>query len=261
MEELKQLQSQLSSLVLSTLSYGPETVPVMESLRSPRLPPPNATQLKAIRQLIACAYIDQVAVRADLAAEAARSVPELVELAAQGKLAGNKWRTSRKVPYLAMGVRGEAAYIHPSSAIFEHAPPEWCVFSEVTRSKGKVRSTDENPEGDEEQRRGRVYLRGLTKINPGWIAKLGKDMCSFSKPTALDSNNKGASGSLAASIAALKSGSASDKPEGMVIVTPTYGTGPACEPSERAGQIGWELPPIKAVRRWVGGSQGWSIDL
>lgn len=261
MKELQQLRNQLASLVLSTLTPSAETAAIVAMLSSPKLPPPNATQLKVIRQLIACAYIDQVAVRADLVPEASHSIPELVQMSAKGQLAGQRWRTSKQVPFLAMRVREDAAYIHPSSALFEHAPPDWCVFSEIVRSSSKTRRVkeDDDPDQDHEQR-GRVYLKGLTKINPEWIAKLGKDMCSFSKPVPLD--GKAARDSLADSIRALKREGTVHRPrEQQVLVTPTYGTGPACEPSERAGHLGWELPPIKAVRKWVGGSQGWEVDL
>ncbi|CAO1630415.1 unnamed protein product [Parajaminaea phylloscopi] len=261
MEELRQLRRQLSTLVLSTLSPSAETDSLAAALSSPKLPPPSATQLKVVRQLLACAYIDQVAVRADLVPEASRAVPALAQMAAEGRLAGSKWRTGRHVPYLAMGAQGEAAYIHQSSALFEHAPPEWCVFSELSRSKPKIRPADEDAVDEVfEEQRGRVFLKGLTAINPNWIAKLGKDMCSFSKPEPLD--RQGGS-SLAATIAALKksSGAGPTTSEQQVVMTPTYGTGPACEPSERAGHIGWELPPVKATRRWVGGSQGWTVDL
>lgn len=213
-----------------------------------------------LRQLIACAYIDQVAVRADLAVEAAKNIPALALEAAEGRLSKlSKARTCRWVPYLAAGVAGEAVYVHPSSALYEHNPPEWCVFSEVTRSQPKKRRSKKGDaeaggaeeEGDEEEDQpGRLYLRGLTKINPSWIAKLGKELCSFSKPVALD-------GSLLSASAGSTSLTEHD-----VAVTPTYGTGPACDASERAGGgVGWELPPMKVKRRWVGGSVGWKVDL
>lgn len=255
MDELTSLRSQLSSLVLSTLDSSRETEILSRSLNAnSSLPPPSDTQLKVLRQLIACAYIDQVAVRADVAAEAARNVPALAYEATEGRLSSRirRARTCRWVPYLAAGVAGEATYIHPSSAIYEHDPPEWCVFSEVTRSMPKKRKSSKKDGEDgavvdeeeaEEEQPGRVYLRGLTKINPAWIAKLGKDLCSFSKPEAI--------GNVATSATSLS--------EHDVVVTPTYGTGPACDPGNKS--VGWELTPIKAKRRWVGGAQGWKVDL
>lgn len=268
MEEVRQLRSQLASLVISTLPSSPETSEVAKTLSSPRLAPPSETQFKVLRQLIACAYIDQVAVRADLVPEAARSVPALAELASEGRLR-NRWSSCRHVPYLAMGVSSTAtdndpAYIHQSSSLFEHAPPEWCVFSEVMRSRPKSRQVGEDaeqqPDLDEEEQKGKVFLRGLTKINPNWIAKIGKEMCSFSKPVPLDEIVSGGGSALAQNIASLKK--SSSKQDQVVVMTPTYGTGPAVDASERVGGgIGWELPPVKAKRKWVGGMQGWKVDL
>ncbi len=60
MEEIHKLRAQLCSLISSTF---PD---LAKMLANPKLAPPNDTQLKVIRQLIASAYIDQVAVRADL---------------------------------------------------------------------------------------------------------------------------------------------------------------------------------------------------
>ncbi|CAO1624466.1 unnamed protein product [Jaminaea pallidilutea] len=248
MQEVQQLRSQLSSLAAASLSSD-------ETLRSQGLPPPNDLQLKILRQLIACAYIDQVAVRADIATVAARAIPELAERAVQGRLNGQRSRSCYRVPYLALGVPGEAAYVHHSSALYEHSPPEWCVYTETVRTKGVVRRS---AQGDEEELPGRVMLRGMTKINANWIAKLGKDMCSFSKPVSAVAGKAGSTAaSLAASITAMKTQAGSEE----VVVTPTYGTGPACELGERASHHGFELPPLKTTRRWVGGSQGWQLDL
>ena len=279
MEEVRQLRAQLSSLVISTLPPSSETSALSTTLSSPKLSPPNETQFKVLRQLLACAYIDQVAVRADLVPEAARSVPALADLASQGRLR-NRWSSCRHVPYLAMGVSStstdnDPAYIHQTSALFEHPPPEWCVFSDVMRSRPKSKSRRDQddtaeavPEEEGQEEKGKVYLRGLTKINSNWIAKIGKEMCSFSKPVPLDElagAGKASNSSLAQNIASLKSngnGAGSDRREHVVVMTPTYGTGPAVDASERVGGgIGWELPPVKGTRRWVGGLQGWKVDL
>ncbi|CAO1626729.1 unnamed protein product [Sympodiomycopsis kandeliae] len=268
MEEVRQLRAQLSSLVISTLPVSAETSVLSANLSSPKLSPPDETQFKVLRQLIACAYIDQVAVRADLVPEAARSVPALSEMASEGRLR-SRWSSCRHVPYLAMGVSSTAtdndpAYIHQTSSLFEHPPPEWCVFSEVMRSQAKkmVKPSHDGEldDADKEQaeQKGKVYLRGLTKINPSWIAKIGKDMCSFSKPVPLDD----IAGNQNSSVAAAKVAARGNEKEQIVVMTPTYGTGPAVASSERVGGgIGWELPPVKAKRTWVGGLQGWKVDM
>ncbi|PWN17894.1 P-loop containing nucleoside triphosphate hydrolase protein [Microstroma glucosiphilum] len=266
MTEVDQLRRQLSALVLSTLEPSKTTTEVTALLSSSKLAPPTETQFKIIRQLIACAYIDQVAVRADIVPAAARSIPSLAEQATQGRLK-TQWKSCRHVPYLAMGVSGEAAYIHRSSSLFEHAPPEWCVFGETMRSRPKDRKskdddTQEESALDVPEIRGRVFLKGITKINPAWIPKLGKELCSFSNPVPL--SGSGQLSSLSSNIAALKGGAraaSSSQQVQQVVITPTYGTGPACEASERASMIGWELPPVKATRQWQGAAKGWKVDL
>ncbi|KAJ7459856.1 P-loop containing nucleoside triphosphate hydrolase protein [Mycena latifolia] len=141
----------------------------------PKLMPPNELQLKVLRQLLAAGFIDQVAVRKDR-----------VE---QTSSAGVKYATSKGVAYKALGVF-EDVFIHPSSVLANAAPPEYVVFSELIRTS-------------------RVWIKGVTVINPAWLSSLANgSLCTFSKP------NKNASGDL--------------------MVIPRFGTD------------GWELPAVKA---------------
>ncbi|KAJ6559196.1 P-loop containing nucleoside triphosphate hydrolase protein [Mycena vulgaris] len=141
----------------------------------PKLLPPNDLQLKVLRQLLTAGFIDQVAVRKDR-----------IE---QTSSAGVKYTTSKGVPYKALGV-SEDVFIHPSSVLANAAPPEYVVFSELIRTT-------------------RVWIKGVTIINPAWLSSLANgSLCTFSKP------NKNASGDL------------------MVI--------------PRFGSDGWELPAVKA---------------
>ncbi|KAJ7780656.1 P-loop containing nucleoside triphosphate hydrolase protein [Mycena maculata] len=141
----------------------------------PKLMPPNELQLKVLRQLLAAGFIDQVAVRKDR-----------VE---QTSSAGVKYSTSKGVPYKALGV-SEDVFIHPCSVLANTEPPEYVVFSELIRTT-------------------RVWIKGVTVINPTWLPSLANgSLCTFSKPT------KNAAGDL------------------MVI--------------PRFGNDGWELPPVKA---------------
>ncbi|KAJ7505327.1 P-loop containing nucleoside triphosphate hydrolase protein [Mycena galericulata] len=140
----------------------------------PKLMPPNELQLKVLRQLLAAGFIDQVAVRKDR-----------IE---QTSSAGVKYSTSKGVPYKALGV-AEDVFIHPSSVLANAAPPEYVVFSELIRTS-------------------RVWIKGVTVINPAWLASLANEsLCTFSKPM------KNAAGDL--------------------MVIPRFGDG-------------WELPAIKA---------------
>ncbi|KAJ7095872.1 P-loop containing nucleoside triphosphate hydrolase protein [Mycena belliarum] len=141
----------------------------------PKLMPPTELQLKVLRQLLTAGFIDQVAVRKDR-----------VE---QTSSAGVRYATSKGVAYKAMGV-SEDVYIHPSSVLANAAPPEYVVFSDLIRTS-------------------RVWIKGLTVINPAWLSSLAKgSLCTFSKPY------KSVSGEL--------------------MLTPRFGSD------------GWELPAVKA---------------
>lgn len=78
---------------------------------------PYSLQVKVILQLLTASFIDQVAVRKDLAEEAT----------------GNKLSTSKGVPYRAAGIE-EDVFIHPSSVLYSVSPPQYLVYHEVVRS-------------------------------------------------------------------------------------------------------------------------------
>ncbi|KAJ7675833.1 P-loop containing nucleoside triphosphate hydrolase protein [Mycena polygramma] len=167
MEEIHKLRAQISNIVQANF-------PGADAGFVPKLMPPSDLQLKALRQLLAAGFIDQVAVRKDR-----------IEAAS----AGVKYMTSKGVPYKALGV-SEDVFIHPSSVLANTAPPEYVVFSELIRTT-------------------RVWIKGVTVINPAWLSSLANgSLCTFSKPT------KNAQGDL--------------------IVIPRF------------GNDNWELPAVKA---------------
>jgi ATP-dependent RNA helicase DHX37/DHR1 len=93
-------------------------------------------------------FLDQVAVRKDIV---------------EKQKSGTRFTTSRGIPYRALGV-SEDVYLHPSSILIDSPPPAYLVFNEIVRTS-------------------RVYLKGLTVVNPAWLSTLGKGtLCSFSKP-------------------------------------------------------------------------------
>ncbi|KAJ7670209.1 P-loop containing nucleoside triphosphate hydrolase protein [Mycena rosella] len=141
----------------------------------PKLMPPNELQLKVLRQLLTAGFVDQVAVRKDRVEQTSST--------------GVKYTTSKGVAYKAMGVSDDV-FIHPSSVLANAPPPEYVVFSELIRTN-------------------RVWIKGVTIINPAWLSSLAsRSLCTFSKPS------KNASGDL------------------MVV--------------PRFGSDGWELPAVKA---------------
>ena len=103
-----------------------------------------------------------------------------------------------------MGVPDDV-YIHPSSVLFNHSPPDYVVYLEVVRTnriwlKGLFPLS----------RPRRIDLKnliGLTVVNAAWLSNLGKSLCTFSKPIKTK--------------------------DGRIVVIPHF------------GPAGWELPPIE----------------
>ncbi|KAG1801054.1 P-loop containing nucleoside triphosphate hydrolase protein [Suillus variegatus] len=142
MEEIRKLRAQLSSIAETNFQNA-------EVRFNTNIRPPKDTQIKAIRQLLAAAFIDQVAVRKDLI---------------QKNSSGRQFSTAKGVPYAAVGVPGDV-FIHPTSVLANRPPPDYLVFSEVVQTS-------------------RTWIKGLTVINPAWLSSLGKQsMCTFSKPS------------------------------------------------------------------------------
>ncbi|TFK52557.1 P-loop containing nucleoside triphosphate hydrolase protein [Heliocybe sulcata] len=168
MEEIHKLRSQISNIVQTNF---PDT----DAGFGPNLTPPSTLQVKILRQLLCAAFIDQVAVRADIVAKDSST--------------GTKYATSAGVPYKAVGI-AEDVFVHPSSILSHVSPPEYVVFQDIVQTS-------------------RVFIKGITVINPAWLANLGKhSLCTFSKPM---KNSKG-----------------------VLKVIPRF------------GPAGWELPAINA---------------
>ncbi|KAI0824165.1 P-loop containing nucleoside triphosphate hydrolase protein [Trametes gibbosa] len=155
MEEIHKLRAQISSIVQTNF-------PDVRTGFEADLRPPNALQLKVLRQLIAAGFIDQIAVRKDIAHRGTTT-------AAGAAGGGTQYTTARGVPYRALGVADEDVFLHPSSVLARGPPPEYVVFLDVVRSS----SAGGAP---------RVYVKGLTAVNGAWLAALGKPLCTYSKP-------------------------------------------------------------------------------
>lgn len=233
MQEIHKLRAQLGAIVRSRAAPGTD----LRCLDDPQLPPPSETQLKVLRQLLASAYVDQVAVRADLVPEAAAALgalaDESTEAGRQYSLQvrrGAKLASTRGVAYLVRSAPGQACFIHPSSALFHGPPPPWIIFDELYRGSSGAAAD-------------KVWLRTVTRINPAWLQSLARPLCSFAKPA------EPAGGTAALVAAAAKGGQA----QRDIVLVPSYGTGPAAEPEERNAGPGWELPPVKATQTLING--------
>lgn len=134
MQEIHKLRAQISRIVQSTY-------PGIDAGFVPKLQPPSEVQvscpvptrffehwltfapiqqLKVLRQLITSAFIDQVAIRKDIADK-------------QSSISYSKVASTRGVPYRAFGI-DEDLFIHPSSGLFHQTPPEFIIFTELHRT-------------------------------------------------------------------------------------------------------------------------------
>ncbi|KAI8332790.1 P-loop containing nucleoside triphosphate hydrolase protein [Chlamydoabsidia padenii] len=114
----------------------------------PRMKPPSSLQLKILRQVITAGLIECVAMRQDV-------------LDTDGGK-GLSYKNSNNVPYKLMWSE-EIAYIHPSSILYGQPPPPVLVYNELFKG-------------------GRNWLKGVTAVEPKWLAKIGKSLCTFGRP-------------------------------------------------------------------------------
>jgi len=139
MEEIHKLRAQIHDIVKSSLPNEPCDF-------KPNLQPPTDAQMKAIRQMITAGFIDQIAIRADLADR-----PEL---------RGTKYATCKNVAYRAMGI-SEPVFVHPTSVLFPNPPPPFICFQDIVRTS-------------------KPWMKNLTAVNPAWLHVLGPALCTFS---------------------------------------------------------------------------------
>ncbi|WFD30964.1 RNA helicase [Malassezia sp. CBS 17886] len=239
MEEIHKLRAQLSQIVLANHTG---VAPAEERrLQAPVLAPPSATQCKVLRQLLAAIYVDRVAVRADV-------------VGAPVDTHSAKPADARGIPYVALGIDGPV-YIHASSTFFQRRPPpEWVVFGEVHQAAAKEAVVDADAARSSDAPPRKAHLQMLTRINPGWIASLGRSLCTFSQPSSAE-DAAATRAQLSGSIQQLKSGGRSSQElEREVLVAPRYGG--AIQDGAASQGVGWELPPLKVKQvfrqgRWT----------
>ncbi|KAJ5302233.1 hypothetical protein PENANT_c008G08827 [Penicillium antarcticum] len=129
-KEATQLRRQLTDIVRSN---NPGQVPEYKA----RLPEPSAKQIKALKQIVTAGFIDQVAIRADLA-----PVPPENQRAS---------RRAIDVPYLTLfpsrdgsgyqELAERAVYVHPSSLLAKLSPremPQYIVYSHLQQSSAAL---------------------------------------------------------------------------------------------------------------------------
>ncbi|KAG0306602.1 putative ATP-dependent RNA helicase DHR1 [Dissophora globulifera] len=146
MQEIHQLRGQLTRMVQNNFANSPT---VSSLVFDPFMEKPTPRQLTAIRQIVACAFMDQVAIRKDLV----------------GATEVNYSKKAKAVPYVTMWSK-ESVYIHPSSGLFGFSmekAPSMVVYQDLQRTVKAV---------EIEGKPSKIYLKGLTTVDPKWMATL-----------------------------------------------------------------------------------------
>ena len=114
----------------------------------PRMPPPTEVQAKLLRQILVAGLPDQVARKI-----AAHEIKE------------DEDRRKFKYAYRCPNME-DPVFLHPSS-ILRHTNPEWIVYQDIYEHNGKI------------------FLRGISAIDPEWLPIFSPTQCTFSSPLEL----------------------------------------------------------------------------
>lgn len=214
LKEASSLREQLSTIV--NANY-----PTLIPRYLPRLSSPSPIQVKALQQIVAAAFIDQIAIRADLSP----SPPELPRKPAR----------AIDVPYLPLfpAHKGKpqdlidiAVFIHASSVLAQLPPkklPQYIVYSHLQRGTSATITGSKTP---------KTRMHALTAVS-------GKQIAALAKGTPL-----------------LRYG----KPIGKVVEEGTRRECQVVpELVGEMGRVGWPLPAMQVVQR-KDVRDGWVVD-
>ncbi|KAB8416355.1 hypothetical protein FH972_024874 [Carpinus fangiana] len=232
LQEAVQLRGQLSTIVAS-LKPG-----AMSKAKSSGLGEPTSKQVKALRQIVAAGYIDQVAIRADLSP----SPPDLPR----------KARRATDVPYLTLfpshDAQDEAAmrsgdaeeraralvFIHPSSVLAHvrvDKMPAYLVYSHLSRSAPSTLGSTKRP---------KTRMHPLTPLSAAQLVALaeGTPLLEEGKPVG--------------KIEMLQRDGGDGSERRMCWTTPFL--------RGDVGSMGWPLPPARKVTQKRARGKGWVFD-
>lgn len=214
LDEASSLRNQLSTIVQTNR-------PHILSTYTPRLSPPSATQLEALQQILAAAFIDQIAIRADISL----SPPDLPR----------KPSRATDVPYFPLfpsnlgrspDLVDVAVFIHPSSVLAHISPknlPEYIVYSHLQRGNPATISGSATP---------KTRMHALGTVSGKQIAALahGTPLLRYGKPIGKIVEDSG-------------------KRECWVVP----------ELVGEKGRDGWPLPAVKVLQR-KDVREGWVVE-
>ncbi|KJZ70735.1 hypothetical protein HIM_09868 [Hirsutella minnesotensis 3608] len=221
LKEIGQLRKQIRELLRTN-------IPSFANLKyQDKLDPPSPKQVSALKQMVAAGFVDQVAIRADMAP----NPPEHYR----------KPKRAIDIPYVPLMPLGAGSgsdqdslvYIHPSSPLAHLSMqecPEYIVYSYLQRA---------TPSGLDPEKRPKTRMHSLTDVTGGQLAGLAKGtpLLSYGKPI---KEVKGPT----------PDGSGETVRECWVV--------PFLR-AENVGGQGWPLPAKKVRQRKVPG-KGWIVE-
>ncbi|ERF69320.1 hypothetical protein EPUS_04025 [Endocarpon pusillum Z07020] len=163
LKEVSQLRKQLSDIVRAN---HPQSIGPYLS----RLPTPSPKQLKALNQIVAAGFIDQVAIRADLAPNP--------------PISPRKPQRAIDVPYLALSPSSTnttsgttssdpAIYMHPSSILSPLSPkslPQYLIYSHLQQSAPSLITSSSSSE--KQQAGPKIRMFPLTAVSGAQLSAL-----------------------------------------------------------------------------------------
>jgi ATP-dependent RNA helicase DHX37/DHR1 len=155
MKDIRKLRIQITNIVNNQLAGIVAPVEFKANLS-----PPSAVQIRTIKQIVTAAYLDHVAIRADLLnSESTKNSSQNILRTEYSPI------TSPSGP----GAEAHTAFIHPNSALSKiSTPPEYIVYSDIRESQSS----------------GRLRLIPLTTVAARDIEPLAKEtpLIQYSKP-------------------------------------------------------------------------------
>jgi ATP-dependent RNA helicase DHX37/DHR1 len=160
MEEIQKLRHQIAYIV--AVNTRPDNVESTVKSLTAKQKPPSAVQLKAIKQMIAAGFIDQIALRADLASRE-------LDLPSKTRIASYPYVTL--FPVKGSTDSNGCVYIHPQSVLAQcgEIPPDFLVYNYI--SKGATETA-------------KLRMKLLTDVTASQLSNVAKNtsLITYSKP-------------------------------------------------------------------------------